>query len=462
MGNKNFTHPFDGFAKLYSFKIVPGKPMLFSTKFVQTSFYNKSSTENEVAPFLLFDTVEPPFTELQEMEQFWNGIDNPNINVYKLGDSRSQNRSQFVAMSDFWEIYQFDPNSLETKTKIKARVPGQVLPLYKMMPLPSSSHPVREFGTDNYINYVTLINPLPFGKSTIKIVRIKSATERKLIAKIKVSKIPYMHSFALSRNYVILFASPLYINVYKMLKTAKPFQSLEWHKEEKSRLYVVDLRNGQVTKLTTETVFAMHHVNAFEINSTTIAMDVVTYPDISMFSNLEMAKLKNKTIRDKGNTPATLKRYFVNLGTKQVTVTKFLNNSSAPITPNMNTSIANKLDMPAINEKYRHKKYCYVYGFIMQSDEKHVSAVSLTKKNVCGGKDLVWFQENHYPLEPWFVGPPGGQEEDAGVLLSLVLDGEKKKSYVAVLNARNMKTINRCYLDTPIPFTLHGRFFPDA
>ena len=59
--------------------------------------------------------------------------------------------------------------------------------------------------------------------------------------------------------------------------------------------------------------------------------------------------------------------------------------------------------------------------------------MALVKKNTCDAtKDMVIYIENHYSSEMFFLGNPGGTEEDDGVLVTIVFDGELKKSYLMI------------------------------
>jgi beta-carotene 15,15'-monooxygenase/beta,beta-carotene 9',10'-dioxygenase len=40
-----------------------------------------------------------------------------------------------------------------------------------------------------------------------------------------------------------------------------------------------------------------------------------------------------------------------------------------------------------------------------------------------------------------------------------VLDGVRKESYLAIIDAVTMETSNKAVLPTYVPFNLHGRFF---
>ena len=58
--------------------------------------------------------------------------------------------------------------------------------------------------------------------------------------------------------------------------------------------------------------------------------------------------------------------------------------------------------------------------------------------------------------EPILVGNPESDDEDGGVLLSVVLDGTLGKSYLLVLDAKTMKEIGRAKVDGVVGFGIHG------
>ena len=62
------------------------------------------------------------------------------------------------------------------------------------------------------------------------------------------------------------------------------------------------------------------------------------------------------------------------------------------------------------------------------------------------------------PGEPVFVARPGGIEEDDGVLLTVVLDGEARRSMLVVLDARDMAELARAEMKTHFPYGFHGSF----
>lgn len=76
-----------------------------------------------------------------------------------------------------------------------------------------------------------------------------------------------------------------------------------------------------------------------------------------------------------------------------------------------------------------------------------------------------WHQDNCYPSEAQFVPKPikAGEdktaEEDAGVLISIVLDSARSTSFVLVLNAQDLEVMARIELNKLIPISFsHGTY----
>jgi beta,beta-carotene 9',10'-dioxygenase len=61
--------------------------------------------------------------------------------------------------------------------------------------------------------------------------------------------------------------------------------------------------------------------------------------------------------------------------------------------------------------------------------------------------------------EPVFVAVPGATTEDEGVILSVVLNGNKGNSFMLVLDAGSFAEIARAEVPHHIPFGFHGQHF---
>jgi torulene dioxygenase len=76
---------------------------------------------------------------------------------------------------------------------------------------------------------------------------------------------------------------------------------------------------------------------------------------------------------------------------------------------------------------------------------------------------LFWdIPHGHSPGEAIFVPRPGAAEEDEddGVLLSVVLDGHSRKSYLLCLDARTMTETGRAEVGFAVALGFHGVHVP--
>jgi carotenoid cleavage dioxygenase-like enzyme len=71
----------------------------------------------------------------------------------------------------------------------------------------------------------------------------------------------------------------------------------------------------------------------------------------------------------------------------------------------------------------------------------------------------IWHLAGLYPGEPVFVPTPSPTAEDDGVLLSVVLDLDKDRSFLLVLDAASLNELARAAAPHAIPFHFHGNYF---
>jgi carotenoid cleavage dioxygenase-like enzyme len=83
----------------------------------------------------------------------------------------------------------------------------------------------------------------------------------------------------------------------------------------------------------------------------------------------------------------------------------------------------------------------------------------LVKFDVEARELQTWHEDGCYPGEPVFVGRPGREREDDGVVLSVVFDGAENRSFLLVLDARSFTELARAQAPHHVPFSFHGQFF---
>ncbi len=116
------------------------------------------------------------------------------------------------------------------------------------------------------------------------------------------------------------------------------------------------------------------------------------------------------------------------------------------------------LDLPRINYgRCNERPYRYAWG-VGWGESGWLESV--VKVDVSSGETAVWAEPGCYAGEPVFVAEPGAEAEDAGVLLSIVLDEERGSSFLAVLDAATLEELARAEAPHHIPFGFHGQFAP--
>jgi carotenoid cleavage dioxygenase-like enzyme len=116
------------------------------------------------------------------------------------------------------------------------------------------------------------------------------------------------------------------------------------------------------------------------------------------------------------------------------------------------------LELPRIDYGRRNgKDYRYAYG-IASTDGGFPDRI--TKADLQDGTSTSWSEPGTYPGEPVFVRTPDTEQEDSGVLLSVVLDGAAGTSFLLALDATDLSEIGRARVPHHIPFGLHGSYFP--
>ena len=135
-------------------------------------------------------------------------------------------KRDFVVVSDYWNVYKVDPHSLDTTEFINPPIPNTSS--FDSAIVPSSAHALPEPGTNNYLTFVSVAPPLTEMKGELILARAKSAHDREVIASIEVDKVAYMHSFAVTENYAILFSVPFYVNPTGLPKDFRPLDAFGW------------------------------------------------------------------------------------------------------------------------------------------------------------------------------------------------------------------------------------------
>lgn len=424
IGKNSLTHWFDGFAMLKKFTFKDGK-VSFRNRFLHSEQYIKSNEmgqlyENEFAT----PANKSALGRLGYMiKNVFTGIyyDNCNINITKVGE-------HFIAMTESNDTIAFGLHQLNTidSFKFNDTMKAQL----------STAHPHLDIHTGELINVC-----IEIGKTNkYHVYKISAhSTKREIIKTYLSDALFYMHSFSITKNYIILFKSPLVINKWKLIFGCPFNDTLSWDKKNDSTLFIIiDKRNGSVQEIETDAFVCLHSANAYE-NNNEIILDLICYQDnpYSYFylSNLriERPKLPN----------GVLKRYTVNLVKNNCMYTTFSNVTQ---------------EFPALNyRQVNGNKYQFLYtNLITHPGKKFFN--SIQKLNVETGNTIQWDNKNYYG-ETVFVAKNNESSETNGILLTIGYNPDNQCSSLIMLDANDMQQIAEVPLPLHLPFGLHGHFY---
>ncbi|KAH9298684.1 hypothetical protein KI387_030366 [Taxus chinensis] len=339
--------------------------------------------------------------------------DNAIISVIRLGDGR------VVCLTETKKgSLEIDPKTLETIGTFKytdnIRGPTQ------------SGHPM--------VFDKELITVLPdFINRGYNVIRMLAGTnERTLIGRVNCKSSPtpgWVHSFAVTDNYVVVPEMPMKYAPYNMLKGGL----LKWHPESKAFIHIIRKETGEtVASVEVPPFMTFHFINAYEekgMNS--VIVDCCEHnANPTIFDKLHLHELRSFTGKDV-LPHSRIGRFTIPLdGSPRGK----LETAMPP------EEHGRAIDMCTINPIYRGKMYRYI-------DLKEKTE----KSN--------WHLGGSIPSEPIFIGRPGAEVEDDGVVISLVSDKDGN-GFALVLDGSTFAEIARAKLPYGLPYGLHGCWVP--
>ncbi len=420
IGPTRLNHWFDGLAMLHAFSFHNGR-VSYRNRFLRSSQYNAYKRDGKME-YSELATDPPP----DPCRQLFSGVStlpvlgripNANVTIEKLA-------GQFRAHTEIPIPVRFNPRSLRTLGAAGSAPQGRL----------GTAHPHHDPRTGERFSYeVELVPP-----SGLRVISEKGRRRREL-AFIPQAEPGYLHSFGLTHRYVVIVAQPFKFNLGKFLSPDRGpiLTNYEWHPELPSQVILVDRRRGGVVcTAEMDPFFAFHHVNAFD-RGDKVVLDVCAHRDDGV---MEALYLKN--IRTSHKVPqAKLRRIIVNPSNARVYKRDLIEDYiELP-----------KTDYATVNGR----PYRYAYGVGLKG-RRSGFIDQLVKADVRKGESKSWRERGVYPGEPIFVARPGRRSEDDGVILSVILDADRRASALLVLDARSMEEIGRASVPHHIPFGFHG------
>lgn len=420
VGGVPLRHWFDGLAMLNAFGLADGK-VSYGSRFLDTEA-RRRAREGELSTGFAQDPCRTLFQRVSALV-VPPASDNANVNLMRLGE-------RYLAMTELPMPVEFDPDTLETLgvDRYRDAIRGQV----------TTAHPHHDPARDEALNYVVQMG----ASSSYRVYGLSpGASERRLIAKLRVRKPAYMHSFGLSEHYVVLAEFPLVVEPLRLALSGKPFiDCYRWEPERGTRFNVIDRQTGELRgRFEGDPFFCFHHVNAYERGSE-LVVDLCAFDDPSIIGLLEVERLREGV---EAPPLPRLQRCRIDLDSGRVSYEQL---SEEPF------------ELPRINySRVNGRDYRYAYGAGGREQSGWID--QLVKADVQEGGTRVWSEPGCYPGEPVFVAHPDRRSEDDGVVLSVVLDTSAGRSFLLALDAGSFEELARAEAPQRIPFGFHGQFF---
>lgn len=423
VGDRPFNHWFDGFAMLHRFAIQDGA-VVYSNRYLRSQARERALAQGRIA-YREFGT-DPCWSLFQRVIAIFRNerTDNCGVSVNTLA-------GEVLAFTETPLPMRFDPQTLET---LGVPEGGEAVDADMAV-----AHPHYDAARGRHYTF-----DVKFGRrSRYRLIAIDAATgARETLHEIEVDRPAYMHSFGMSERYLVLVEFPLVVNPLAVLLSNKPFMAnFLWEPERGTTFHVVDKDTGrEVARIRGEAGFAFHHVNAFEEGGD-LVVDMIMHPDGTVMEKLRLATLRS-------GEPVDL--------TGELTRTRLdLRAGTAERRPIARA----RIELQRINYgAHAGRPYRYVWG-VGQSPGA-IFLDRLVRIDCHDGAARHWAEAGCYPGEPVFVPAPGEEAEDAGVLLSVVLDARRGRSFLLVLDARSLRELARAQAPHHIPFGFHGNFLP--
>ncbi|KAH6969157.1 torulene oxygenase [Fusarium avenaceum] len=494
------THWFDGFAQTHRFDIVPtegGETQVWYSSRRQADEWIADVKKKGWRSGMTFGQKADPCVGLfaKAMTVFEPKLGNHNVallaNVPGLpsdGEKRQstepingslghrvKTNNLFIA-TDYTGIRRIDPSTLEplgeaTQSHLHPSLSGPC----------SCAHAQRDPISGDLFNFNLAFGRVP----TYRIFRVDAASGKtEILATISNLNVPpaYMHSFFLTENHVVI-CIPASQYAWRGLKTQwegniidsmKPFD-----KNRKCKWLVVDRKHGKglVATFSTPAGFFFHSVNAFEesikveegnertdLFRTNLFFDLVKYDTMDIIKGFYYDVIMNRD-------DAAKKYWFENERYKNCAPTLTRYRFTLPLTPTPDMTFSTDAEqvlaipsphageLPSIHPLRVGKLYRYVYSAALRGLTTVVDA--LVKTDLDTGDALIWSgPAGHTPGEPVFVPRPGAEDEDDGIIFSLVVDGVAETAYILCLDGKTMEEMGRAEAEFTIGQGFHGLHLP--
>ena len=355
--NRWYNSYMDSWAKLNKITFTESGEVHFSGRMIESKNFVRCRDANEIKPSITMAGVTPEDFNMEEMmEGGMHGFDNTNVLLWRLG---SEANGTYIASTDYPLVNIIDPEDLG--------VLGQATPpLRDGITMTSSSHWIREPGTDNSLNFGIVMNPLSMDQDFVLYRYGSTMEDHKEVARFPAPWLSMIHMISTSEHYAVIIFYPV-----KMNMISAPSKSISFYDnsptlffniavhhmhiletlelvDSPTLIYLIDLRDGTVLDgFETDDpsmVYGTHITNSWEEGEEELVLDVATNPWSALATFFDLELMANHPSTDREDADSVMKRVRLNLKTKQTTVEDWPSLPGSPVW-------TNTVDFPVLNDR---------------------------------------------------------------------------------------------------------------
>ncbi|KAF8462122.1 carotenoid oxygenase [Kalaharituber pfeilii] len=476
-------HWFDGLSHVHRFQIVDSKAIYYNSRHTCDSLIEDYRRQGSIGNHFSFGQGRDPcksiFSKFMSVLKPQRPLtSNPEKNKSRVNisvtlstdfpglpstttDSGPDSIQSLYAKTDSSSFQAIHPETLEPVGLAQQRTlhPDLKGPM-------SAAHARTDPVTGDLYNFNLELGSQP----TYRVFRVSNKTGKAaILATIQDAPGAYIHSFFLSKKYVILcvWNSHLAFKGMGMLWHENIIDAIApYDPSKKARFYVVDrteAMSGVVGVYELEAFFAFHTVNAWEEETSDGGEDVIC--EATAFRSLDIMKkfyihnlLGNVTEAQEWllkQEPRLTRWRLARVGEHALEHCG-KQKAAAGWSCGMKVKKAEKVymvkeeqnfELPTLNSDYVCRPHRYTYG--LNTLGASTLLENIIKYDSQTRTHIMWSTQGHTPGEPIFVPDPASKygAEDDGVLLSVVLDGHRRRSYLLCLDAKELREVARAELE---------------
>ncbi len=419
--HRGFTveHWFDALGMLYRFTVDGPSSVSFRQRLLDSEVLRTVERSGR-APFAMFSTKNGRSFLRRMFQPFPVSTDNTNVNVLPIGE-------EWIAMTETERQLAIDPETLETRHEVRYH---DDLNARTMM----LAHPHFDFQRDRVVNIAFEIGP----QSTVSLYEhAPRARTRKVVARWRTARLPYMHSFGLTPRSAILIAHPMDVHALSLLWSNHFAAKFRWRPEAGAQLIVLDRDGSAPARYETEALFVFHVINAFD-DGDDLVLDVLAYEDARLMIDLFRTEQLLSGLPD---LRAIATRLRISRSKKRVT--------RELLSPE-------GFEFPAIHYRARSgQAYRHVFGAALHSATSATPS-AIVRLDVTTGEMLRFSSSEVIYGEPMFVPHPESTRDEDGIVLAVGTSRARNEASLLALDANRLTPIADARIDVHLPLGFHG------